>query len=85
MDQIRSLDAFARPLELNFRGKTQFQTICGSLITVFVYTTFILYSLQQGLNFAGKKNIQISNYGRFDFEGANQAHNLGDLKGGILF
>ena len=33
---LTSLDAFGQPIELNFRGKSSFQTSCGGLISLLV-------------------------------------------------
>ena len=45
MELLLSLDSFGQPIELNFKGTKSFNTLCGSLITAFLYTTFFLYTL----------------------------------------
>ena len=46
IDLFLSLDTFGEALELNFKGKKRFTTVCGSLISTFLYVTFLMYTLQ---------------------------------------
>ena len=73
---LLSLDVFGSGIELNFLGKSYFSTICGSLISTFLYTTFMLYSLRQGLMFVAKTDVSISSQNIIDLEGARDEYNF---------
>lgn len=45
LEFFKSMDSFGEGIELNFRGQTRFSSLCGSLITIFLYVTFFLYAL----------------------------------------
>lgn len=85
LDYFLSLDTFGGAIELNFKGKKRFTTVCGSLISTFLYVTFLMYSLQQGLNFLNRSDVSISNYEIVDLEGAQATHNFTEQRGGVIF
>ena len=85
LDLFLAIDGFGEPIELNFKGQKRFNTICGSLITSFVYIVFILYSVQQGISFVQKNDIEISSYNIIDLEGAQEILNLKEQRGGVIF
>ena len=85
IDLFLSLDTFGEALELNFKGKKRFTTVCGSLISTFLYVTFLMYTLQQGVDFLNRSDVQISNYEIVDLAGAKTTHNFGEQRGGIIF
>lgn len=81
---VKSLDAFGDALDLNFRGQNHFNTVCGGIITAFLYTTFLLYTFQQGIAFVKKTNISVSEYEIVDLDGPYEPHDFRDMKGGLL-
>ena len=57
IDIFLSLDSFGQAIDLNFKGKTKFSTICGSLISALVYIVLFLYSIEQLIIFYNKEDI----------------------------
>lgn len=84
-DLILSLDGFGEGFQVNFKGSTRLGTYCGSLITTFVYVVFLLYSLQQGIKFVGKQEMNIASYDVIDLDGAQETLKMKDWRGGFMF
>ena len=72
LDMLLSFDSFGSSINLNFRGKAKFSSVCGSLISLFLNTTFLLYALQQGLEFVNKSQFNIQRYPIVDLEGLSE-------------
>lgn len=81
---IKSLDYFGKSIDLNFMGQSQFNTLCGGIITAYLYTTFLLYTVQQGISFVKKESYDVSGYTVVDIEGLDKPHNFQEMKGGIF-
>mgnify|MGYP001626637130 CR=1 FL=1 len=71
-DMLLSFDSFGSSIMLNFGGRTTFSSVCGSLISLFLNTTFLLYALQQGLEFVNKSQFSIQSYSIIDLEGLSE-------------
>ena len=83
MDFFLSLDSFGESIELSYRGKKRFSTVCGSIISTFLYVTFFAYTVEQGLIFLKKEDITISQYEVVDLEGALEEIHMSDQLGGF--
>ena len=83
-DALLSFDSFGSSINLNFRGKETFSSVCGSLISLFLYTTFLLYALQQGLEFVNKSQFNIQSYSIIDLEGLEETVSLKEARSGII-
>ena len=57
MDLFLSIDSFGQSLELNFKGKKHFSTVCGSLISTFIFVVIFLYSVNQGITLYKKEDV----------------------------
>lgn len=85
VDLILSLDSYGEAIELNFQGKTRFNTLCGSLISAFINVVVLLFTLQQGLHFLQKNDFSIQSYEVGDFGGVMDPLNMKEQRGGFLF
>ena len=47
MSCIRQQDAFARPIQLKYKGETEFNTVVGGIVTIFTGLILFLYGAQQ--------------------------------------
>ena len=83
-DLFLSLDSFGAPIELNFKGKKRFATVCGSLISAFLNITFVMYSFQRGLDFLNRSDINVSTYDIIDLDEEGVV-NFEEQSGGLMF
>lgn len=69
--RLSSLDQFGQPIELNFKGRSSFNTTCGGFITLLVNTlvAMLTYSLLVKLISQEEMKIQTYNVGSIPPEG----------------
>ena len=41
----RSIDLFAVPVSLNYKGKKKFSTVCGGVMSLLIFSIFTAYEL----------------------------------------
>ena len=59
---LRRLDAFGAPVNLNYNGDASFQTIPGSIASLFLFCVLIFYLCLQTLSLLNYEDPQIVNY-----------------------
>ena len=45
LNKVRSLDLFAVPVSLTYKGKTRFSTLCGGFFSLIIILGFLAYSV----------------------------------------
>ena len=50
-EAVLNMDAFAKPVQLNFRGRERFATVRGGLLTILVYAASAWFSLSLFIRF----------------------------------
>ena len=77
-------DQFGQPIELNYAGKKQFRTLCGSLISLIIMVIFVMYSFRQAIIFLKKQEFNLASFDIVDLDGASKTINVADQRGGVV-
>ena len=63
LNSLYSLDFFQQPLPMfNIQGKSSVPSICGSIISLLIYSVLMLYATTKGIQMANKHNPAISTF-----------------------
>ena len=81
---IRSLDAFAKPVSVHFRGSDTFQTTMGGVLTICLYMYVIYHTAENFIQFWEKDEPVVQSYGIIDIDDIGEPHDFMGLKGGIF-
>ena len=59
---VLDLDAFAKPVQVNFRGRERFATMRGGFLTILVYLATTWFSFSLLIRFIHRVDPEIQNY-----------------------
>ena len=74
LDHIRDIDAFGAPVQLSYRGKKKFRTVCGGCVTITMIlvilallTSNIVMEINEPTYYNSPQIVETSNNFIFDY------------------
>ena len=56
LSKFKQIDRFGQQIEIHYKGKTSYQTICGAIATLFVYSLILVNTINISLDFINNDN-----------------------------
>ena len=82
---IRSFDSFGEPVSLNYKGDSSYKTLLGAILTLCLNTFLLVYAADQLLALVKYQDPTVTQYTIYEPRNENDAINLGETKGSIVF